>query len=284
MIRTSKQLKDKVKNISNSDAKIAQAYIRTFIMERFLERVSISEYHDQFILKGGMLVASLVGIDLRSTMDIDTTVRALPINETEAKEIMQNIINIPVDDGVSFLISACKEIMSDFDYPGIRVMIEARLDKLRQVIKIDISTDDVITPRAIEYEYKLMFENRKISVMTYNLETLLAEKLQTVLSRDIANTRMRDFYDIYSLTKEKLEDLMKNTLLSEAFIATCKKRETTFTKEKAELICERISNDKEMENRWKSFKDDNYFVGELEWKVIMEQVYKVVLKVVSVIS
>lgn len=171
-----------------------------------------------------MLVASLVGIDLRSTMDIDTTVRALPINEKEAKEMMQNIINTPVDDGVSFLISACKEIMSDFDYPGIRVMIEARLDKLRQVIKIDISTDDVITPRAIEYEYKLMFEDRTISVMTYNLATLLAEKLQTVLSRDIANTRMRDFYDIYSLTKEKLEDLMRNTLLSEAFIATCKKR------------------------------------------------------------
>lgn len=253
-------------------------------MERFLERVSISEYHDQFILKGGMLVASLVGMDLRSTMDIDTTVRALPINETEAKEIMQNIINTPVDDGVSFLISACKEIMSDFDYPGIRVMIEARLDKLRQVIKIDISTDDVITPRAIEYEYKLMFEDRTISVMTYNLETLLAEKLQTVLSRDIANTRMRDFYDIYSLTKEKLEDLVKNTLLSRAFIATCKKRETTFTKEKAEQICERILNDKEMENRWKSFKDDNYFVGELEWKVVMEQVYKVVLKAVSVTS
>jgi hypothetical protein len=276
MIRTSKQLKDKVKNISNSDAKIAQAYIRTFIMERFLERVSVSEYHDQFILKGGLLVASLVGIDLRSTMDIDTTVRALPINETEAKEIIQNIMSIPVDDGVSFKITTCKEIMSDFDYPGIRIMIEAKLDKLRQTIKIDISTDDVITPRAIEYEYKLMFEDRTISVMTYNLETLLAEKLQTVLSRDIANTRMRDLYDIYSLTKEKLEDLMKNSLLNEAFIATCKKRETTFAKEKAEQICERILNDKEMKNRWKSFKDDNYFVGELEWKDVMDQVYEVV--------
>jgi hypothetical protein len=283
MIRTSKQLKDKVKNISNSNAKIAQAYIRTFIMERFLERVSISEYHDQFILKGGMLVASLVGIDLRSTMDIDTTVRELPINEKEAKEIIRNIITIPVDDGVSFKITTCKEIMSDFEYPGIRVMIEARLDKLRQMIKIDISTDDVITPRAIEYEYNLMFEDRTISVMTYNLETLLAEKLQTVLSRDIANTRMRDFYDIYSLTKEKLEELMKNTLLNEAFIATCKKRETTFTKEKAEQICERIFKDKEMENRWMSFKTDNYFVGELEWKVVMEQVYALVRKVVFVI-
>ena len=127
-------------------------------------------------------MASLVGINLRSTMDIDTTVRVLPLNETDTREIIQKIMDIPIDDGVSFHITSCKEIMPDFDYPGIRIMIEARRDKLRQTIKIDISTDDVITPRAIEYEYKLIFEDRTISVITYNLETLLAEKLQTVIT------------------------------------------------------------------------------------------------------
>ena len=151
MIRTSKQLKDKVKNISNGRSNVAQAMIRIFVMERFLERVSISEYRNSFILKGGMLVASLVGIDLRSTMDIDTTVSALPLNEEAAREIIQKIMDIPIDDGISFQITSCKEIMADFDYPGIRLMIEARLDNLRQTIKIDISTDDVITPRAVEY-------------------------------------------------------------------------------------------------------------------------------------
>ena len=176
MIRTSKQLKDKVKNISNGRSNVTQAMIRIFVMERFLERVSISEYRNSFILKGGMLVASLVGVDLRSTMDIDTTVRALPLNEEAAREIIQKIMDIPIDDGISFQITSCKEIMSDFDYPGIRLMIEARLDNLRQTIKIDISTDDVITPRAVEYNYKLMFEDRTISVMSYNLETLMAEK------------------------------------------------------------------------------------------------------------
>lgn len=275
MIMTSKQLKDKVRNISKSDNNIAQAMIRTFIMERYLERVSISEYRDNFILKGGMLVASLIGIDLRSTMDIDTTVRALPLNEKDAREIIQKIMDISIDDGVSFHITSCKEIMPNFDYPGIRLMIDARIDKLRQTIKLDISTDDVITPKAIEYEYKLMFEDRTISVMTYNLETLLAEKLQTVLSRDIANTRMRDFYDIYFLSKENQEELQEGTLLHRAFLATCKKRATIFTKEKAMQICERILHDKAMEVRWESFRLDNYFVGEIEWTVVMQRVSEV---------
>ncbi len=275
MIMTSKQLKDKVRNISKSDNNIAQAMIRTFIMERFLERVSISDYRDNFILKGGMLVASLVGIDLRSTMDIDTTVRALPLNEKDAREIIQKIMDISIDDGVSFHITSCKEIMLNFDYPGIRLVIDARIDKLRQTIKLDISTDDVITPKAIEYEYKLMFEDRTISVMTYNLETLLAEKLQTVLSRDIANTRMRDFYDIYFLSKEKQEELQEGTLLHRAFLATCKKRATIFTKEKAKQICERILHDKAMEVRWESFRLDNYFVGEIKWIVVMQRVSEV---------
>ncbi len=277
MIMTSKQLKDKVRNISKSDNSIAQALIRTFIMERFLERVSISEYRDNFILKGGMLVASLIGINLRSTMDIDTTVRALPLNEEYIIGIIQNIIDIPIDDEVSFRISSCKEIMSGFDYPGIRLMIEARIDKLRQTIKIDISTDDVITPRAMEYEYKLMFEDRTILVMTYNTETLLAEKLQTVLSRDVANTRMRDFYDIYFLSKDKQKELQGDDLLHKAFWATCKKRATIFTKKESMQICERILNDKAMEDRWESFRLDNYFVGEIEWSVVIQQVIEVMV-------
>lgn len=275
MIKTSKQLKDKVRNISKSNNNIAQALIRTFIMERFLERVSISEYRDHFILKGGLLVSSFVGIDLRSTMDIDTTIKALPLNEIDAGKIIEKIMAVGIDDGVFFQITSCKEIMPDFDYPGIRLMIEARLDKLRQTIKIDISTDDVITPIAIEYQYKLMFEDRTISIITYNLETLLAEKLQTVLVRDIANTRMRDFYDIYYLSKEKEEQLHEGELLHKAFLATCKKRGKVFTKEENITICERILHDAAMEEAWESFRLDNYFVGELEWNTVMSQLCKV---------
>ena len=199
VISSSRQLKDKVRNISDGNSNKATTLIRNFMMERFLERVSISSYRDNFILKGGMLVASIVGVDMRATMDIDTTVKALPLNEADVQRIIEEICNIPLEDNVSFQIKSTRTIMEEFDYPGIRVMLEATLDRMRQPIKIDISTDDVITLKAIEYDYKLMFEDRTISVLTYNKETLLAEKMQTIINRGIANTRLRDFYDVYSI-------------------------------------------------------------------------------------
>ena len=146
MIHTSKQLKDKVRNISHGDNEIAQVMIRNFIMERFLERVSLSKYKKNIILKGGMLVASLVGIETRATMDIDTTVKALPLNKEDTVKIINDIINISVEDGINFRIDKVTGIMTEFEYPGVRVALEATLDRLKQRIKIDISTDDVIIP------------------------------------------------------------------------------------------------------------------------------------------
>ena len=174
MIHTSKQLKDKIRNISKGDNEIAKTLIRTFMMERFLERVSLSKYRNNFILKGGMLVASVVGVNMRATMDIDTTVKALPLNEKDAERIISEICMISIEDGVNFSIISVTSIMEEFEYPGIRMMLEARLDRMRQPIKLDISTDDVITPSAVAYDYKLLFEDRTISLLTYNIETLLA--------------------------------------------------------------------------------------------------------------
>ena len=205
MIHTAKQLKDKVKNMSGGNSEVAQALIRTYFMERFLERVSVSEYRNNFILKGGMLVASIVDVDMRATMDIDTTVKALPLNEKDARAIIERIGELQLEDGVNFKITSVKEIMEEFDYPGIRMMIEANLERMRQPFKIDISTDDAITPGAVEYKYKLMFEDRSISVLSYNLETLLAEKMQTILARGLTNTRMRDFYDVYEIMNSKAD-------------------------------------------------------------------------------
>ena len=165
MIHTSKQLKDKVRNISKGDNEVAKTLIRIFMMERFLERVSLSKYKNNFILKGGMLVASIVGVDMRATMDIDTTVKALPLNEVDAERIVTEICEIPLGDGVNFKITSVTNIMTDFEYPGIRMMLETTLERMRQPIKLDISTDDVITPAAVEYKYKLMFEDRTISII-----------------------------------------------------------------------------------------------------------------------
>jgi len=273
MIHTSKQLKDKVRNISKGDNDVAKALIRTFMMERFLERVSLSKYRNNFILKGGMLVASIVGVDMRATMDIDTTVKALPLNENDAERIISEICSIPLEDGVTFSVTSVTNIMTDFEYPGIRMMLEATLDRMRQSIKLDISTDDVITPSAVEYEYKLMFEDRTISLLTYNTETLLAEKVQTIFARGIANTRMRDFYDVYGIVKMNAEKIDKDVLIS-AFHATCKKRETVFIKDEMTDTLSKIKENEAMAQMWEQFRKKNFFVGDLQWDEVICDVLK----------
>ena len=271
MIHTSKQLKDKVRNISHGDNQTAQMLIRNFIMERFLERVSISPYRNNFILKGGMLVASLVGSDTRATMDIDSTLKALPLNEEDAVRIVNEIIRIHVEDGISFEVVKSAEIMTDFKYPGVRLVLEARLDRLKQRIKIDLSTDDVITPAAIRYSYPLMFEERSIELMTYTPETLLAEKIQIILARGITTTRMRDYYDVYEIVVGNKVSIDKE-VLAEAFTATCMKRKTIFGSEQIEKIVNEVSADEGLLNLWDLYKKDNFYVGDIKWTVVCEAV------------
>lgn len=280
MIHTAKQLKDKVRNLSKGDNDIAKALIRTFVMERFLERVSLSKYRENFILKGGMLVASIVGVRIRATMDIDTTVKAMPLNIRETEKIVEEIMAVPVEDDVAFKIKSVSTIMEDFDYPGVRIMLEASLGKMRQSVKLDISTDDVITPSAIEYEYRLMFEDRTIRLLTYNIETLLSEKMQTILARGTANTRMRDFYDIFKIAGDGNQKIDPQTLYL-AFCATCKKRGTLFSENQIEEILTEISEDDNMPQMWERFRKKNFFVGNLQWEDVAEEVLHSIQTAVS---
>lgn len=265
------QLKAKIRNLSGGDNDRAKILIRNFIMERFLERVALSPYRNNFILKGGMLVAAVVGLETRATMDIDTTVQSLPLTMEYARNVINEIIATDVPDGVSFRITKEQTIMEEHDYPGIRFMLEAVLDKLRQAIKIDISTGDVITPGAVEYSYKLMFEERSISIWTYNLETLLAEKLETIMARETANTRMRDFYDIHILFEQKSIDY---NILRKAFMVTSEKRETTDMIPRLDTIPESVSTDATMEAMWNKYRSDNFFVGDLSWTDVNTSVKK----------
>lgn len=269
MIRTATQLKAKVRNLSGGDSTKAQTLIRNFIMERFLERIALSQYRNNFILKGGMLVAAVVGLDTRATMDIDTTVRSLNLDKESATRTIEDIISVEIPDGVQFKITKVTDIMEEHDYPGIRFMLEATLDKMRQAIKIDISTGDIITPRAVEYSYKLMFEDRAISLWTYNLETLLAEKLETIMARGTANTRMRDFYDIHVINHQESFD---KEVLRKAFLATSEKRDSTIQIPDFRDILSSVESDEAMQTQWESFKTDSFFVGELSWEDVMESV------------
>ena len=199
-MKTSQQLKALVRNLSKKSNVEAEILLRNFMLERFLERVAISEYKHNFILKGGMLIAAMVGIDTRTTMDMDATIKGQTLTVPEIATIIEEILRVPVDDGVEFSLRGIDEIREEADYPGYRIAIGAVFDKTRQTLKVDITTGDSVTPKEIKYSFKLMFEDRAVSIMAYNLESVLAEKFETVVTRGVANTRMRDFYDIYILT------------------------------------------------------------------------------------
>ena len=264
MIKSRMQLNALIRNKAAGDGDKAQILLRIYMMERLLERISVSGYRDNFILKGGMLVSSLVGVDMRTTMDIDTTVRALPLTQEKAKAFLEKIMAIDLEDNVSFRITKIEDIMEGHEYEGIRFHIEGVLEKLRQTIKIDISTGDAITPAAVEYELPLILENRKIGLWAYNMETLLAEKLETVMTRAEANTRMRDFYDIYILTRQEVIEI-NPTHLKEAFAATCRKRGSEAAIPSFDEVLESIEASPEMLDAWENYRKNNPYVEDLTW-------------------
>ena len=273
MIKTAKQLKDLIRNLSKQKSADAQILMRNYMMERFLERISLSKYRDKFILKGGMLVAAMVGLDARATMDIDATIKGEDANVDAVENIIKDIISIPLEDGVSFRVKQISEIMDEAEYPGVRISVETEFDGVRTPLKIDISTGDVITPREIQYCFKLMLEERTIDVWAYNLETVLAEKLETVISRNITNTRMRDFYDIHILLK-LYENKLNGKVPGEALQATARKRETEYHLDEAEEIFDEVQNDLNMEKLWKAYQKKFSYAVDITWEMAMESVRK----------
>ena len=273
MITTARQLKDLIRNMSKKKSADAQILMRNYMMERFLERISLSEYKNQFILKGGMLVAAMVGLDVRATMDLDATIKGTNVSVEDVEMIISQIISIPLDDGVSFRIKRISEIMEEADYPGVRVSMETKFDGVITPLKIDISTGDIITPREIKYNFNLMLENRTIEVWAYNLETVLAEKLETVISRNVTNTRMRDFYDIYILQKLYGEQLSKDVLW-DALVATAKKRETLEQIETEDIdeVFDEIQSSSVMENLWKAYQRNYSYSADIPWHTIMKSI------------
>lgn len=269
MIKTAKQLKDKTRNLSGGNSNKAQTLIRNYMMERFLERVTLSMYRNNFILKGGMLVAAMVGLETRATIDIDTSIKALPLNPSSTRAIIEEILAVGINDGVHFSISKEDIIMEEHDYPGLRYILNATLERMQEIIKIDISTEDVITPAAIEYSYKLMFEDRYISLWTYNLETVLGEKLETMMARGTANTRMRDFYDVFVLYRQEKDTLSVENLAA-ALKATSAKRNTTPLLPDLALILQEVRESPDMQKIWESYKSNNFYVEELSWGNVMQ--------------
>ncbi len=276
MIRSARQLKDKLRNLAKDNSADAQLLLRNYMMERFLERVASSAYSEKFILKGGMLVTSMVGFNARSTMDIDATVTGATISHDEVQRIIGEVISINLSDGVSFAVTGITDIMDEAEYPGIRVSMNAYLEDVRVPLKVDISTGDVITPHAVEYSYQLMFEDRSIRLLAYNLETVLAEKLETIIARTTVNTRMRDFYDIHILLKLYHAEI-DPAILSEALAATARKRGTSQLMDNAEKVLTVLHDDKEMQALWDNYRGKFNYAADVSWNMVLRSVRQLAL-------
>lgn len=251
-ISSPRQLKDWINNVAKENNLIANTVLQNFMMERLLERISISKYKDNFILKGGFLIAAMVGIDMRSTMDMDTTIKGIPVNREAIERILNEILSIGLDDNVTFKLKDLKEIHDVSDYDDFRVSVEAQFFTIKVNMKIDITTGDVIIPREVEYSFKLMFEERNISIKAYNLNTILAEKIESILARNVANTRARDYYDVYILLKFRINDIdlesLKNAIRKKA-----EERNTLVYLENYEKYLKDIEESEDLDTIWESY-------------------------------
>lgn len=270
---TPEQIKGRIKSVAKQNNADARTLMRIYMMERFLERLAQSEYRDNFIIKGGILVTAMIGVAHRSTMDIDTSMKNLNLSAEDALRVVNQVKDIDLDDGVSFEVKDVSNIMDEMEYPGIRVTMNANVGRLITPLKIDISTGDVITPRAIEFNYDLLLEDRSISLWSYNLETILAEKLQTVLARGILNTRMRDFYDIRMLL-DTYEYKVNKAVLKDAFAATCKKRGTDHLQEQAEEIIKIIEANEQLQVLWRAYEKKYSYAADIDYASVISGVRK----------
>jgi predicted nucleotidyltransferase component of viral defense system len=263
-MKNAMQLKAVVKNIAKEKSISAQLILQNYMMERFLERISVSSYKDNFIIKGGFLIASMVGLDSRATMDLDATIKRYPMNKETIQKMVGEVIKIDLEDDITFTFRSIGEIREGDEYTGYRVALSANYLPMAVPIKLDITSGDKITPREIEYEYKLMMEERSIRVLAYNLATILAEKLETVISRGDQNTRSRDYYDIYILTKLQEENIDMESLMF-ALQATTKKRGSTDVVKQYRQIMEVVRSSEAMIRQWDNYRKNFDYADNIEF-------------------
>ena len=270
-MKNAMQLKAAIKKIAKEKKISAALVMQNYMLERILERVSVSEYRDKFIIKGGFLIASMVGLDSRATMDMDATIKRYPLSEETIRTMVEEILNIDLDDGVSFSIKYIREIRVGDVYPGYRVALIAKYSPIEVPLKLDITAGDIVTPHEIDYEYLLMLENRRINVLAYNLATILAEKLETIISRGDQNTRPRDYYDIFILTKLQAGNVEPGTLAL-ALEETARKRGSEAVVRQFREIMEVVRNSKAMNSQWNDYRKDFYYAADIEFSTTCDAV------------
>ena len=268
------QLKAIIKNKAQEKNISAQLVMQNYMLERLLERISISRYRNNFILKGGFLISSIVGLDTRATMDLDTTIKGFTLTHEKIREIFEDICGVKVDDDVQFEIVSIADIRETDDYPGIRVGLKANYAPISVPLTVDVTTGDVITPEEIEYSFSLLFDEKIISIRAYNLETVLAEKIETILSRGVANTRPRDYYDIYILWVLRNEECNLATL-SLALKRTAEKRGSLGIIEKYKDVIAQIAASEQLQSFWNKYIKEFDYAKDIKFADICKLVREI---------
>ena len=265
-------LKGKIKNYAKSKSIAAQVVLQNYMFERFLARLSMSDYREKFVVKGGMLIAAIVGLDTRSTMDLDTTLRNLPLTEEKVMEAVENICKSTLGDDVIFEVKSIAPIRKDDRYGGFCVRLDAIYDTIVTPLSIDVSTGDVITPEAVEYEFSGIFDEEiRIKMWGYNIESVMAEKVETILSRGIFNTRPRDFYDVYILGTTQRYDKKIFLKALEATAIHRGSREQIIDKTG---IIEKLSASEELIQMWEKYRKKFSYASEIQYADVMDVLIK----------
>ena len=260
-------LKARIRNIAKQKNIPAQVILQNYMFERLLVRLSASEYKEKFVIKGGMLVAAIVGLDNRATMDMDTTLKNLPLTPEAIRSALEDVCDIDFDDGVVFEIGTISPIREDDIYGGYRVMLNARFDTLLTPLSIDVSTGDAITPHAVQYNFSEIFDDEKsYELWAYNIETVMAEKVETILRRGVFNTRPRDFYDAYILTTTQKFD---QGVFEDALKATASHRGTTERISDVISILQNIEDSPELKVMWGKYRKQFAYAADIEYSQIM---------------
>ena len=273
-MRNAMQLKALIKNIALRKHIAPQLVMQNYMLERLLERISLSKYQPIFILKGGFLIAAMVGWDTRSTMDMDATLKGFPVKEETVRDMFLDIISVNVDDSIVFSFESVEEIREGDEYTGYRVHIKANFQKMAVPLKLDITTGDIITPREVEFVYKSSFEDKKINILAYNKETILAEKLETIISRGDQNTRPRDFYDVFILSKLFVDQIDKS-VLRESLEKTAVKRGSLSLMSNFLSISETILQSEEMQKQWAKFSNNYNYANNLSLADVLNSVVEI---------
>lgn len=268
-------IKAKIRNLAKNNNLSSQEVLQMFLFERFLERLSKSDYRSNFVIKGGFLVSSLIGISNRTTMDMDSTIKGLPLTEENITKVVNSIINIEVNDGIQFEIKDVNYIRESDEYENFRVSLVANIGKTKNPMKLDLTTGDAITPSEIEYSYPCIFHEKNIEVLAYPVETIIAEKYESIIKRNITTTRMRDFYDLYTLYNLKKSEIDMNILCT-AIKRTSSKRETSQIMKISEEIIEDIQNDPYLKELWDVYVSENKYIGELSFDNVVD-----IVKIIS---